>query len=647
MNALEHGLLLTNLSLPEDLDTSVADVEDILLNPCLSRAITYDRGVGYFSSAWLRRVASGLSKFAERNGKMRLVTSPHLNAEDWAALRQGNEARTNEAIMEMLRPAIIELAEFASEEPVQMLAWMIADELLDVKIAIPTGKLDGDYHPKMGSFTDAEGNQVVFHGSQNETDRGFRNFETLDIFCSWLDSRDQARINNHQTRFERIWSGHDPHVRTYDLPAALKRNLAEFTKGKRRPYNRETKTPADRKWRHQDEALACFLEKRAGILAMATGTGKTKTALKIDRELHQRELVVTTIVAAYGTDLLDQWYSEILAHNHVDLILREYDGHHEATSFRHTKRSACLLVNRRNLADIINRMDEARLAKTFVICDEVHGFGEANLVASLTNVLRKVPYRLGLSATPTREYDLDGNNFIEQEIGPVIYRFEIHEAIRRGILCELDYHPLEFAYSAEDRSAAQSAWARQSAREKEGTFDRTQLYMDLAKVKKLSKEKIPVFEAFAAANPDIFERAILFVEQADYGALLQPLLVRKGISYHTYYGDDDRGNLKRFADGELDCIIACKRISEGIDIQTVRNIVLFSTARAPIETVQRVGRCLRIDPKDPTKRAQVVDFIKIEDGNNASPNSGPMATDQQRRDWFETLAETKFVGDAN
>ena len=68
--------------------------------------------------------------------------------------------------------------------------------------------------------------------------------------------------------------------------------------------------------------------------------------------------------------------------------------------------------------------------------------------------------------------------------------------------------------------------------------------------------------------------------------LVQDILMAQHVDFHTYYGDDDRGNLGRFARGELDCLVTCHRISEGIDIQSVNNIVLFASARARLETVQ-------------------------------------------------------------
>ena len=634
---------LRTVVFPESLDTSRDNIVESLYVPGLSNSVCYDRGVGYFTSGWMKQAAKGLVPFASNGGKMRLITSPYLSSSDWSAVKQGHDARENPELHRALNAAIDDLAAAAVQTPLDVLSWMVADNLLDIKIAIPTSRLDGDFHPKLGVFTDSQGDFVAFHGSQNETGRGFRNFETLHVHLGWTRDRDAAHAARIAEVFERLWGEHDPNVRCYKLPSAIRRRLIKFTENSRRPYAppaaREATAEA-LKWRHQDAACAAFLEHQAGVLAMATGTGKTRTALKIEAELRERELSSTTIVAAYGNDLLDQWHSELLKRGVSRLIYREYDNHHEAQEFGVTRSPSVLLISRRKLAHLIPRLRAPKIESTLLICDEVHGFGEPGLVQSLSGLLRRFPYRLGLSATPSREYDQDGNDFIEAEIGPVIFRFEIHEAIERGILCEFDYRPIKFRYSDDDKAAQQAAWRRQAAREKEGDSDRTLLYMDLAKVKKLSKEKIPPFEDYVRRHPEILKRCIIFVEQADYGALLQDLLMEQRVKFHTYYGDDDRRNLKLFTNGELDCLIACKRISEGIDIQSVRNIVLFATAKAPIETVQRVGRCLRIHPKNPKKRATVVDFIKA--GEEETDDSGsPISTDARRRDWFERLATVR------
>lgn len=69
---------LAELSLPKTLDTSTADLIEDFFGPVLARAARYDRGVGFFSSGWLRIAARGMVQFAANGGRGRWVTSPVL-----------------------------------------------------------------------------------------------------------------------------------------------------------------------------------------------------------------------------------------------------------------------------------------------------------------------------------------------------------------------------------------------------------------------------------------------------------------------------------------------------------------------------------------------------------------------------------------
>lgn len=133
--------------------------------PALSRAISYDRGVGYFTSAWLRLAATGLAAMANNEGHVRIVASPMLDAEDCAAIVDGANVREDPRLCAALERSIAELAADLEHDTLTALAWLVADGLLEFRIAIPTAELDGDFHDKFGIFRDAQGNGVAFHGS--------------------------------------------------------------------------------------------------------------------------------------------------------------------------------------------------------------------------------------------------------------------------------------------------------------------------------------------------------------------------------------------------------------------------------------------------------------------------------------------------
>jgi len=91
-----------------------------------------------------------------------------------------------------------------------------------------------------------------------------------------------------------------------------------------------------------------------------------------------------------------------------------------------------------------------------------------------------------------------------------------------------------------------------------------------------------------------------------------------------------------FSDGNLDCLITCHKLSQGIDIRKLKNVVLFSSARAKLETIQRMGRCLRTDPDDPEKRARIIDFVRPPGDEDKNLNA-----DQERKKWLMEISRVK------
>jgi len=632
---------LCALETPLLLQTSTDCIIQDFYEPALRAAVSYDRGVGYFTSGWLRMVSRGISAFAAAGGRARFLVSPHLSKADWEAIRAGTEARADDALRAALEQELQALVASGVSEDVASLGRMVADQVLDFQLALPVGGLNGDFHDKFGIFQDAFGNRIAFHGSQNDSVKAFSNFEAISLFYSWLSDTDAQRIASHAARFEQIWTGQMPQIRVVALPEAVREGLKALGSAARpgTPASAPEPQESDLRWRHQDEAIAAFMEAGAGVLEMATGTGKTRTALRILSLLEQKGRIQSSIITMSGTDLLDQWYAELVKLD-AFVVHRSYGGHHEALAFRNNPRGAILLASRQTLGAALARLPRSTPAETLLICDEVHGLGSPALVSELSGKLKPYRYRLGLSATPEREYDADGSAFIEQEIGPVIFRFGLEEAIERGILCEFDYVELSYDFSDDDKAAVRRAISSYHGKVRAGQDPGIEtMYRDIAQVAKTSRSKLPAYVDYLREHPESLNRAILFVDNAAYGLEVQDIILPVAPKYHTYYAEDDRANLVRFARGGLDALITCHRISEGIDIQSVNAIVLFSSARSRLETVQRLGRCLRKDAANPAKRAIVVDFIRDDDIDEDA--GGPPTADQARRDWLRALAKTR------
>jgi len=435
--------------------------------------------------------------------------------------------------------------------------------------------------------------------------------------------------------FERLWSNNTRGLSVVPFPDAARNRLLQF-----RTTNITQVAVPPNKWRHQDDAIECFSRAERGILEMATGTGKTRTALRICELLVCRNDVDTIVVSADGLDLLDQWHFHLLSalpqFSSRFVIQRHYGTHYERDRFMLDPRRRILLASRPALAPALRSIGARNAHRTLLIHDEVHRLGSPANRASLAGLSDNIRFRLGLSATPEREYDQEGTEFVERHVGPVIFQFGLADAIRKGILTPFTYSPIDYDLNEDDRRRLQDVYRRAEARERAGDpMSQEEIWIELARVHKTSMAKLPLFNEFLKHNSDILERCIIFVETKEYGEEVLRIVHRYRHDFHTYYSGEDSETLRRFARGEIQCLITCHRLSEGIDIKSITSVVLFSSARAPLETIQRMGRCLRIDPDNPEKRARVVDFIR-NDPNAA--NGDPTNADSERRAWLLELS---------
>lgn len=619
------------------LDTSEDNLIDELYTPCLKWAERFDRGVGYFTTGWLTYNVAGLSDFASRGGKMRLITSPILSTEDTDAII-GAENQDGSAFLR-LEAALLENVEILKQEMeadiINAFSWMLYDGIIDMRFAIPCEKLEeGDFHDKFGIFY--KGNDALsFSGSINDSKHGFQNYESIKVFKTWAGT--QEYVDADTARFEKIWNRKDRNLKMFTIPQAVKNKIFEL-RSPDRPYS----LPAgSSKWVHQDIAVKTFLEKEHGILAMATGTGKTVTAMKIINKLFDSGEIRRVVITMYGNDLLDQWAIQIRENYKNKQINYHYASQKMMKDFVMHPDDSILILSRdaRNLSkllDLFDRLPGDYRNDTLFVFDEVHGAGSNTFVENLSGRLSPYRYRLGLSATPEREYDEAGNDFLLNEIGEVIFEFTLQDAIQKGILCEFNYIPLPYVLSDEEKLKKRKIIAAFNAKKESGEpVDEKDMFTQLALVNKTAVNKLEEFESLISQRPELLQKCIIFVHTMEYGAKLQEILVRYSDKYHTYYADDEKINLENFAAGKIDCLLTCKKVSEGIDISSATNIILFSSDRSRLVTTQRIGRALRLDKNNPEKKATVVDFV-IEDSEENDNNA-----DADRAEWLTDLSQTR------
>ncbi len=646
--------LFQDLLLPTSLNTSSHDLIGDFFTPVLERAVLFDRGVGFFSSGWLRMASQGLLSFAQNGGRARWVTSPILSPTDWQALCRGDEARSDAALREALCRNVEDLQRALSEDTLSALAWMVADEVLTFRLALPHDKLDnGDFHDKFGVFTDAAGDQISFNGSYNDSIQGLRNYESIKVFRSWNPALKEW-VDDDSNRFERLWENRDPNVAVFDIPEAIRAQILQL-RTDQRPYERPAWVPMAASALpiqsvpsaqpraaegvtlrpYQEQAIESWFDHDCrGLFEMATGTGKTITALAASARLFEREKRLAVLIAVPFQHLVDQWndqarawgYEPILAYlsksrwlSPLSERVREFNaGHRRFVSAIVTHDTFCSP----DWEASIRKLNGPAL----LIADEAHHLGAQTRRARYPEHL---PFRLALSATPDRYFDDVGTQALRSFFGQTVFSLPLKEAIGLS-LTPYYYHPHLVPLSEEELDRYDQltikigrllgAGGRAATHEQEEALQ--VLLSQRADLLNRAENKLPVLSKLVDANGPI-EHTLFYCAPKQIDEVTRLLGWEKGLQVHKFTHEEDAPTRKRllseFAGGELNALTAMRCLDEGVDVPGTRAAYFLASSSNPREFIQRRGRILRRAPgKD---HAVIHDLIAVPPLNHYTAGS--------------------------
>ncbi len=600
----------TEINLPRVIDTSSTDFVDEFYVPLLSRSERYQRGVGYFTTNWVRSAGRGISELANNGGSAQWIVSPKLEREDWEAIKKGNEAKNNELLKQSLDSTISNLRYDLEYETRNAVAWMIADGLLDIKLAVPTRDLSGDFHDKFGVFYDGNDNCVAFHGSQNDSEHALRNYEAYTIDCDWISEREREAVDYQSLRFSRLWNGNDPNVSIYTIPEASKESIAELRDAENRPYESgkpqrvsEVKiTLRD----YQQEAVDAWLNNGCrGLFQMATGTGKTITALAaLEKYVELTDEPLLAVISVPQKHLARQWDDEmdLFGLSSPKYIYGSANPDWKADLSRLTssiklgsESFVCIVTTHTTLSSKKFREKLSSLNnKTILVADEVHGLGSEHRRKGLLNEYNA---RIGLSATPERYYDEEGSEYLLQFFEKVVFKFTLEDAIPEH-LTPYNYYPVIVEMDEDELEEYREMTRRVAAAY--GDDDTSEEVEQLLQSQRAAivKQAVRKYDALHEILDTLDKKQHLLVytnhNQIDR---VGKILTEHGLIHHrfTYKEDDDMREhlLDRFGDGEWDALVAMKCLDEGVDVPETRTAILMSNSGNPMQFVQRRGRVLR------------------------------------------------------
>ena len=624
---------LRELSLQYEYRSDGANLVKDFYTPCLRNATRYCRAVAYFTSNGLALNVKGLSTFIRHGGQMNLVTGPKLMSDDIEAIRRGYDAKEKN-----IDSSLDCDFEKISHDRLMLLTWLIAHGHLDIKIACPSDSRTtyphAIYHEKTGVFLDSNNNAVVFSGSSNETVGGLlSNFESIDVHCSWDDT--QERVQQKVDNFKRLWNNNTDKLEVIDFLTAVAEDvLIHQTVYKTGQVETTDKLeiieqtvpylPKDIVLRkYQSEAIDAWFENGCrGLWEMATGTGKTITALSALAKLREEKEHLFVVVACPYQHLVDQWYEEairfgfepILAYknsatwvNRLNTALVRYNYG--------VRNIVCTITTQTTfITETMQKLLSKLKRGAVLVADEVHHLGAKRSRERLTDVFN---YRLGLSATPNRWFDASGTTALKTYFGDTVYEFSLDKAIKMGYLCPYHYHPHLVELTDDEFEAYEHLTERISKlyhQVKSGEISEVleRLLIKRATLLNRAENKLTKLAELLTDKTDSLHHTLFYCALGRIIPVLE-LLTNLGLRVAKFTAEESvterQELLKMFASGHLQALVAMKCLDEGVDVPSTRTAYILASSSNPKEFIQRRGRILRQSPGK--EHAEIHDLIAV------------------------------------
>ena len=292
-----------------------------------------------------------------------------------------------------------------------------------------------------------------------------------------------------------------------------------------------------------------------------------------------------------------------------------------------------------------------------LIADEAHNMGAGRILDRLDGV--KFARRIGLSATPERQFDDRGNKAIMEFFGcrdGYTFEFNMQEAIDKGYLCRYKYFPhivhlndsemaeymrisLQLAkfYNQEKESFPKGddilmrllltrKGIVHNAQDKELIFQQIiqNRYKEKGNLKytlvyvpegaRPDDDTADIFDNIETISDDDFSDNLIDTYTKIVQAVSKTTTVKKFVS-----GIKERNDiLEKYANGEIEVLTSMKCLDEGVDVPRSEMAIFCASTGNPRQFIQRRGRILR---KHPDKHIAIIhDLVVAPEVNSSQEN---------------------------
>jgi len=366
----------------------------------------------------------------------------------------------------------------------------------------------------------------------------------------------------------------------------------------------------------QELALRRVKEFNYNALVQApTAAGKTVFAMMVVSLLRIKKPGLKTVIIVPTITLLKQWKKELVKFLDVDEIeIGEYYGGKKDVSLE--KKYMIYVIN--SAARDRNLFDQQKVNPfDFIVVDEVHHVGADSYKKLLE--IESFRYRLGISATPEREYDREGTKKVIQyfknrvdvskkhvEVAPMTFnmiRLELtdSEAQKYSLLrrkCATCLSKLKKLYGLDSK---RESFFKEITELAEAGVEEAKIYVSLIRkmegIRFTAKNKLRIVRNLTHSN--LNKKTIIFCDRIRFVKEIEDMLKRaypkKNIlAIHSELRKkQQKEQLNMFKHSKDGILIAAKIVDEGFDVPDASIGVLVSFTKSKRQSIQRDGRIMR------------------------------------------------------
>jgi superfamily II DNA or RNA helicase len=437
-------------------------------------------------------------------------------------------------------------------------------------------------------------------------------------------------------------------IKNRKLKDTILKLFNDIDKARRNPKFPNNGKPRD----YQNAAYENWVKKKfSGVFAMATGTGKTITAMNCVLNEFQKTKTYRAIILVPTLVLVEQWKNEARNFNFSNIITVSSKNASWKQTLTELKTKDSFGVNTSYIVIATYKSFTSDKFQEFVkdlkgdeifIADEAHNIGAGNVKSKLFQL--KIKKRIALSATPKRAYDPEGTKEIEEffnDTEPYTYNFSMERAIEENILCKYYYFPTLVSLQEDEMKEYNEISLRIARLFSKVAQDESakKQYENLLMLRKAiihkAKNKFDAFKNIVSGiiksetglkyslvyAPEGYHSDDEFVEEEFpelegdsriidfYSNIVRSISPNTHVAQYTSESEDKQNLLRSFENGKIDVLLSMKCLDEGVDIPRTEQAIFCSSTGNPRQFIQRRGRILR---RHPAKNfAKIFDLVVI------------------------------------